>query len=88
MAHSQSFLANQKAGNTIVGAENLLNRYVRPQMVMALTRFGQKGYADRRFFFPFLLVYRSCIVKYLQTSYHCPVCDVEVHKTKPLLYIR
>lgn len=31
---------------------------------------------------------RSCIVKYLQTSYHCPVCDVEVHKTKPLLHIR
>jgi len=27
-------------------------------------------------------------VKYLQTSFHCPVCDVEVHKTKPLLYIR
>ncbi|CAH3147657.1 unnamed protein product [Pocillopora meandrina] len=31
---------------------------------------------------------RSCIVKYLQASYHCPVCDVEVHKTKPLLNIR
>ncbi|XP_067021559.1 polycomb complex protein BMI-1-A-like [Acropora muricata] len=31
---------------------------------------------------------RSCIVKYLQTSYNCPVCDVEVHKTKPLLHIR
>lgn len=31
---------------------------------------------------------RSCIVKYLQTSFHCPVCDVEVHKTKPLLHIR
>ena len=40
------------------------------------------------YFFPFLLVCRSCIVKYLQTSYHCPVCDVEVHKTKPLLHIR
>ncbi|XP_068670155.1 uncharacterized protein [Montipora foliosa] len=31
---------------------------------------------------------RSCIVKYLQTSFNCPVCDVEVHKTKPLLHIR
>ncbi|KAJ7371938.1 hypothetical protein OS493_022036 [Desmophyllum pertusum] len=31
---------------------------------------------------------RSCIVKYLQSSYHCPVCDAEVHKTKPLLHIR
>ncbi|KAJ7371924.1 hypothetical protein OS493_022022 [Desmophyllum pertusum] len=29
-----------------------------------------------------------CIVKYLQSSYHCPVCDAEVHKTKPLLHIR
>ena len=36
-------------------------------------------------FFP---VCRSCIVKYLQSSFHCPVCDVEVHKTKPLLHIR
>ena len=26
LAHSQSFLANQKAKNAIVGAENLLNR--------------------------------------------------------------
>ena len=40
-------------------------------------------------FVPFFsVVCRSCIVKYLQTSYHCPVCDVEVHKTKPLLHIR
>lgn len=31
---------------------------------------------------------RSCIVKYLHNSFHCPVCDVEVHKTKPLLHIR
>ena len=38
--------------------------------------------------FFWFLVCRSCIVKYLQTSYHCPVCDVEVHKTKPLLHIR
>ena len=27
LAHSQSFLANQKARNAIVGAENLLNEY-------------------------------------------------------------
>ena len=27
LAHSRSFLANQKARNAIVGAENLLNRY-------------------------------------------------------------
>ena len=27
-------------------------------------------------------------MKYLQTSFNCPVCDVEVHKTKPLSHIR
>ena len=28
LAHSRSFLANQKARNAIVGAENLLNTYI------------------------------------------------------------
>ena len=27
-------------------------------------------------------------MKYLHSSYQCPVCDVEVHKTRPLLNIR
>ncbi|XP_031574292.1 protein suppressor 2 of zeste-like [Actinia tenebrosa] len=31
---------------------------------------------------------RSCIVRYLETSFHCPVCDVEIHKTRPLLHIK
>lgn len=31
---------------------------------------------------------RTCIVKYLETSKYCPICDVQVHKTKPLLNIR
>ncbi|XP_032233158.2 polycomb complex protein BMI-1-A [Nematostella vectensis] len=31
---------------------------------------------------------RSCIVSWLQASYHCPVCDTEVHKTRPFLNIR
>ncbi|KAL3271104.1 hypothetical protein HHI36_021600 [Cryptolaemus montrouzieri] len=31
---------------------------------------------------------RSCIVKYLETTKYCPVCDVQVHKTKPLLSLR
>ncbi|KAG5900094.1 hypothetical protein JTB14_016063 [Gonioctena quinquepunctata] len=31
---------------------------------------------------------RSCIVKYLEKNKYCPVCDVQVHKTKPLLNIR
>ena len=33
LAHSRSFLANQKARNAIVGAENLLNRYMQHQRV-------------------------------------------------------
>ena len=33
-------------------------------------------------------VCRTCITRYLETSKYCPVCDVMVHKTKPLNYIR
>ena len=32
LAHSRSFLANQKARNAIVGAENLLNSYSLPHI--------------------------------------------------------
>ncbi|XP_063985597.1 polycomb group protein Psc-like [Diachasmimorpha longicaudata] len=31
---------------------------------------------------------RSCIVKYLETNKYCPICEVQVHKSKPLLNIR
>ncbi|KAG8186397.1 hypothetical protein JTE90_004190 [Oedothorax gibbosus] len=31
---------------------------------------------------------RTCIVRFLETSEFCPVCDVQVHKTKPLQSIR
>ncbi|ELU14843.1 hypothetical protein CAPTEDRAFT_207553 [Capitella teleta] len=31
---------------------------------------------------------KTCIVRYLDSSKYCPVCDVMVHKTKPLLHIR
>ncbi|KAH8040688.1 hypothetical protein HPB51_012003 [Rhipicephalus microplus] len=31
---------------------------------------------------------KTCIVKYLEKSKLCPVCDVQVHKTRPLLNIR
>ncbi|XP_050310463.1 polycomb group protein Psc-like [Anthonomus grandis grandis] len=31
---------------------------------------------------------RSCIVRYLKSNKYCPICDVQVHKTKPLLNIR
>lgn len=33
-------------------------------------------------------VCKMCIVRYLETSKYCPICDVQVHKTKPLLNIR
>ena len=35
-----------------------------------------------------LLVCKTCIVRYLETSKYCPICDVQVHKTRPLLNIR
>ncbi|KAG8236126.1 hypothetical protein J437_LFUL001615 [Ladona fulva] len=31
---------------------------------------------------------RTCIVRYLETSRFCPICDVLVHKAKPLMHIR
>ena len=46
LAHSRSFLANQKARNAIVGAENLLNRYVGPQRVWFFSHFVLKYSID------------------------------------------
>ncbi|XP_028396470.1 polycomb complex protein BMI-1-like [Dendronephthya gigantea] len=31
---------------------------------------------------------KSCIVRYLETSCNCPVCQTEIHKTRPLLHVR
>ncbi|XP_073437920.1 polycomb complex protein BMI-1 isoform X2 [Dendrobates tinctorius] len=31
---------------------------------------------------------KTCIVRYLEASKYCPICDVQVHKTRPLLNIR
>ncbi|XP_051031416.1 polycomb group RING finger protein 2 isoform X3 [Phodopus roborovskii] len=31
---------------------------------------------------------KTCIVRYLETNKYCPMCDVQVHKTRPLLSIR
>ncbi|CAB3982290.1 polycomb complex BMI-1-A-like, partial [Paramuricea clavata] len=31
---------------------------------------------------------KSCIVRFLDTSYNCPVCHTEVHKTKPMVNVR
>ena len=36
----------------------------------------------------YFLVCRSCIVKYLEGNKYCPTCDVQIHKTRPLLSIR
>lgn len=37
---------------------------------------------------PFFAVCKSCLVRYLETNKYCPICEVQVHKTKPLLNIR
>lgn len=34
------------------------------------------------------IVCRSCIVKYLENNKYCPICEVQIHKSKPLLNIR
>ncbi|XP_012054367.1 PREDICTED: uncharacterized protein LOC105617422 [Atta cephalotes] len=31
---------------------------------------------------------KSCIVKYLESNKYCPICEVQVHKSRPLLNIR
>ncbi|KAK7477507.1 hypothetical protein BaRGS_00031271 [Batillaria attramentaria] len=31
---------------------------------------------------------KSCIVKYLQSSKHCPQCNLKVHETHPLFHLR
>ncbi|XP_013388453.1 polycomb complex protein BMI-1-B-like [Lingula anatina] len=31
---------------------------------------------------------KTCIVRYMETSKFCPICDVMVHKTKPLTNVR
>ncbi|NXO00645.1 PCGF2 protein, partial [Rhinopomastus cyanomelas] len=31
---------------------------------------------------------KTCIVRYLEANKYCPMCDVQVHKTRPLLSIR
>lgn len=39
---------------------------------------------------PLLLaaVCKSCIVKYLQTSKYCPMCNTKIHETQPLLNLK
>ncbi|XP_013388506.1 uncharacterized protein LOC106157411 isoform X2 [Lingula anatina] len=31
---------------------------------------------------------KTCIVRYLESSKYCPICDVMVHKTRPLVNVR
>lgn len=33
-------------------------------------------------------VCKSCIVKYLQTSKYCPMCNIKIHETQPLLNLK
>ena len=33
-------------------------------------------------------VCKSCIVKHLQSNNECPICNIVVHETQPLLNIR
>ena len=33
-------------------------------------------------------VCKSCIIRHVGTSKTCPVCDIQIHKTKPLLSLR
>lgn len=35
-----------------------------------------------------LAVCKSCIVKYLQTSKYCPMCNIKIHETQPLLNLK
>ncbi len=35
-----------------------------------------------------ITVCKSCIVKYLENSEYCPVCEVQLHSTKPLSGLR
>lgn len=39
------------------------------------------------FYFVFT-VCKSCIVKYLQTSKYCPMCNIKIHETQPLLNLK
>lgn len=34
------------------------------------------------------VVCKSCIVKYLQTSKYCPMCNIKIHETQPLLNLK
>ena len=40
-------------------------------------------------FFSFLsLVCKTCIVDHIKSNKHCPICDTQIHKTKPFLSMR
>jgi len=38
--------------------------------------------------YPHYTVCKTCIVRYLEVSRYCPVCDILVHETDPLLSLR
>lgn len=43
---------------------------------------------DLSIFMSPLTVCKSCIVKYLQTSKYCPMCNIKIHETQPLLNLK
>lgn len=47
-----------------------------------------RGPESLLFFFFFPAVCKSCIVKYLQTSKYCPMCNIKIHETQPLLNLK
>ena len=49
---------------------------------------GYKGDSDSSSSLHTPQVCKTCIVRYLETNKYCPMCDVQVHKTRPLLSIR
>ena len=38
--------------------------------------------------FPFFLVCKTCIITFIESEKKCPICDLHIHKTRPLLNIR
>uniref|UniRef100_A0A3P9IEZ9 Bmi1 polycomb ring finger oncogene 1a n=1 Tax=Oryzias latipes TaxID=8090 RepID=A0A3P9IEZ9_ORYLA len=57
-------------------------------LILYLTNQRKSFVCQGKKHFPLFAVCKMCIVRYLETSKYCPICDVQVHKTKPLLNIR
>ncbi|KAK2111803.1 Polycomb group RING finger protein 2 [Saguinus oedipus] len=69
--------AGTGGGERIAGSEQRAGKLV----------LGSEGGSDSPLS-PQPQVCKTCIVRYLETNKYCPMCDVQVHKTRPLLSIR